>query len=106
MSENADVRSLRSVSVLCSMNEKDFLKHFEGKDLGYVRSMRILINNMYAQAKSVKDELFAHYNKALSEDKEKAERYKTSMEEVYGILFQLEGKYFLLKRQEELRFKG
>lgn len=90
-----------TMSELCRLDTDKFLKHFEGKDLGYVRSARIIISSMYSQVRQMKDDVIS----SIKEGKHSLEEENVSklLEESYSVLAQLEGKYFLLKDLEKQR---
>ena len=90
---------VQTLSELCSLEMEEFLKHFEGKDLGYVRSTRIVISSMYGAARKAKDDLIAKQR----EESDPSEEYLDCIKKAYSVLMDLEEKYFALKALEEDR---
>ena len=89
---------VQTLSELCSLEMEEFLKHFEGKDLGYVRSTRVVISSMYGAARKAKDDLIAK-----QEESDRSEEYLDCIKKAYSVLMDLEEKYFALKTLEESR---
>lgn len=89
---------VQTLSELCSLEMEEFLNHFEGKDLGYVRSTRVVISSMYDTARKVKDDLIAK-----REESDYSEEYVDCIKKAYSVLMDLEEKYFALKTLEEGR---
>lgn len=88
----------QTLSELCSLEMEEFLKHFEGKDLGYVHSMRVVISSMYDTARRAKDDLIAKCRES-----DRSEEYVDCIKKAYSVLMDLERKYFALKSLEEGR---
>lgn len=99
-----DINELSAVSTmseLCRLEDDNFLEHFEGKDLGYVCSSRVIISSMYSQVREMKDDVLSSIEG--EKHKLKKEALKKLLEEAYAVLAQLEHKYFLLKDLEKSR---
>ena len=91
---------VHSLSVLMSLPKEEFLKHFEGKDLGYVMSMKNFATVMFNDAQKTKDDLV----KVLPLMKaEKKSRAKLVLDNLYDVLQNLENKFYLLKEMEDKR---
>lgn len=91
---------LRSLSQLMSFPKDEFLAHFDGKDLGYVMSMRNFAISMFNDAKKMKDDLV---NAFPDMNKDKKQRVRMILMELYGVMHNLEDKYYLLKELEVKR---
>lgn len=91
---------LHSLSQLMSLPKEEFLAHFEGKDLGYVMSMRNFAISMFNDAKKIKDDLVEAFPDM---HKDKKGRAKMILMELYGVMHNLEDKYYLLKELEVKR---
>ena len=91
---------LHSLSQLMSFPKDKFLEHFEGKDLGYVMSMKNFASVMFNDAQKTKDDLVDALPKMSVEKKKKA---KMILDNLYDVLQNLEDKFYLLKSLEDTR---
>lgn len=91
---------LHSLSQLMSFPKEEFLKHFEGKDLGYVMSMKNFASVMFNDAQKTKDDLVNALPKMSADKKKKA---KLILDNLYDVLQNLEDKFYLLKFLEDKR---
>lgn len=91
---------LHSLSNLMSLPKDNFLKHFEGKDLGYVMSMKNFASSMFNDARKMKDDLVFAFPKMTGDKKSKA---KLLIKDLYNVLQNLENKFYLLKELEKER---
>lgn len=91
---------VHSLSNLMSLPKEEFLKHFEGKDLGYLLSMKNFAKVMFNDARKTKDDLV----KALPlMEADKKARAKLVLDKMYDVLQNLENKFYLLKEMEDKR---
>lgn len=93
-------KDLHSLSQLMSLNEEDFIKHFDGKDLGYVMSMKNFTSIMFNDAQKTKNDLVNLFPKVSGEKKQK---FKDVLDNLYNVLQNLENKFYLLKFLEDSR---
>lgn len=75
--------------ILVDSTDEEFIKHCEGKDLGYVSSLRNHIAGAYQTFVAMKDELVKKIkNEGLSEDSEEVNTVKG----IYAEMMKLEHK--------------
>lgn len=95
-----DSKTLHRISDLLTQKDEDFLKHFDGKDFGYLCSMSNMVDAMYYDATKAKDSLLKIMQGKSGEE---AEKIKKTVDMLYDNLFLLEHKFELLKELKEKR---
>lgn len=100
MAKIVEGQAVEEFNTLLSKKDHEFELFFKEKDLGFVITVKNLINTAFGDARRVKDDLLVKLDSA--EDSEKG-KIKDSLSDMYGTLQNLENKYFILAKEEESR---